>query len=295
MNMNDVTRFINLAGQKIYKNRSNIAFVSGTLMTMVGTGLFVKKSFKFSKRVDEHKVLMDEIKAKEAESGENLKKEKHDICKETIKEGVKCYAGAATLSAVGYGLQFYAHSEDRSDLGVMSVALNASVAAYEGIKEKIIAKDGVEKWNEYAYEDSLEKTVEIDKETGEVLREDTIQKAPFRDMFAEFFDSSNPHYKEFQGANKSFIIFVEDWANGELERKGFLKYHDVLVELGMKDLSYLREETSKAGWVYDPSKVRQVSFGLEYGIDTAMNRFLDEEEYTALLRFNCVPNIYHYI
>lgn len=299
MNANGLTRFVGLTKASLYKNRGTIAYISGTIMTMVGTGLFVKQTIKFSKRLEEHKKEMEEleqrIKEDDVQVEESvLKKEKKDICKKTMKEAVKVYAVPTAVSGLGYGLSIAGVGSIHSDLTKVSVALNGLTAAYEGIKAKVIEKEGIEKWNEYAYDDAYETVAEVDEETGEV-KESKVKTGNYNDMFAEFFEESNLHFSEHKGANKDFITLVEQWANDTLERRGILMYHEVLKELGMTDPKlYLREETCKAGWRYDKSKVHQVDFGLRLD-DPATKRFWDEDENVVLLRFNPVPNVYDYI
>lgn len=298
MNANSLTRFVGLTKATLYKNRGTIAYVGGTILTMVGTGLFVKQTLKFSKRLDEHKKEMEEldqrIKDDDVQVEESvLKKEKRDICKKTVKEAMKVYAVPTAVSGLGYGLSIAGVGSIHSDLTKVSVALNGLTAAYEGIKAKVIEKEGVEKWNEYAYDDAFTTVTEVDEEG--VVTESKAQTGEFNDMFAEFFEESNVYFSERKGANKDYIIMTEQWANDTLERRGVLMYHEVLRELGMTDPKlYLREETCKAGWRYDKSNTHQIDFGLRID-DPATKRFWDEDENVVLLRFNPVPNVYDYI
>lgn len=290
----------NLLKLKAYKHRGDIAFIGGTGLTMVGTGLFVRATFKNQPVLQKHKDdmarLNDEYEAGMYEEGA-YKKEKSKICRETVKGTVKNYILPAAVSAVGYGAQGYAVCSYKSDMAGLSVALSGSVAALEAVRQKIVEKEGEDAAAEYF--DGVHVEEIRDPETNEVIDKKVIiydKINPSRFSFK--FDEQNPNYSPYKFANLNFITSVFNAVDMNLPARRAIPLSEVLNCLGYDALKEIKENKlhPACGFVYKnlDGTIRKASFGLEEK-DTFTQRFVNGDSDEVLLRFNCVDNIYDYI
>lgn len=286
MDKNKIARFATKVGLKLYKHRSDIAFFGGMGLTALGTGLFVKSTFKQAEINKQH------MEAKELiEDEEELK---HNN-RETLKATVKNYALPVVVSVAGYGLEIYGHQSVKSDLAVASTALNGMTAAYEAIKARVIANEGEDKWAEYANGVQVYDEINVEDPNGPAKT-----KVEFGENYAPhnyLFYEPNRNWVPNKGCNKAFLLGKIDELEFKLKQKGVLFEHEALESLGYELRTELKNGiiSPTAGWVYDPNKVgHQISFGFDFG-DEATKRFMDELEPSVMIRFNCVDDIYNYL
>lgn len=283
-----IERNARLIARKIYQNRSDITFFGGMALTMFGTAMFVKATNDIQPALQSHRDAMnvlDNDEKEESRPKDIIKKDRKDITKGTVKTVVKTYAVPFTVSAVGYGLELYSHKELKSDLATASLALNSVTAAYEALKAKMYPDD---------LADFQGVHIETDEDGNKSVSFDVdhIEKQPFEMLF----DASNPNYKESRGANKAYLMQMQQSENYKIEF-GSIPWRyawQVMADLGEKPelVAAVAKKYPKAGWVY--GKTEGIDFGL-YSQDWATVRFMDEIEYNVLLRFNCVMNIDDYI
>lgn len=294
MDKNKIMRFATKIGLKLYKHRSDIAFFGGMGLTALGTGLFVKSTFKqveINKRHNDIKDFTESYEdADEELKEETLKRNNRD----TLKETVKNYALPVVVSVAGYGLEIYGHQSVKSDLAVASTALNGMTAAYEAIKARVIATEGEDKWAEYA--NGVQVYDEVNVEDPNVVN----KKVNFTENYAPhsyLFYEPNRNWVPNKGCNKAFLLGKMDELEFKLKQKGVLFEHEALESLGYELRTELKNGiiSPTAGWVYDPHKDgHQISFGFDFG-DEATKRFMDELEPSVMIRFNCVDDIYNYL
>lgn len=285
MDKNKIMRFATKVGLKLYKHRSDIAFFGGMGLTALGTGLFVKSTFKQAEINKQHMEVKEQI-----EDEEELKQNN----RETLKATVKNYALPVAVSVAGYGLEIYGHQSVKSDLAIASTALNGMTAAYEAIKARVIATEGEDKWAEYA--NGIQVYDEINVEDPNVVE----KKVSFTENYAPhsyLFYEPNRNWVPNKGCNKAFLLGKIDELEFKLKQKGVLFEHEALESLGYELRTELKNGiiSPTAGWVYDPNKDgHQISFGFDFG-DEATKRFMDELEPSVMIRFNCVDDIYNYL
>lgn len=295
MDMTKITIFVTKVGLKLYKHRADIAFFGGMGLTAVGTGLFVKSTFKqveINKRHNDIKDFTESFEnADEELKEETLKRNNRD----TLKETVKNYALPVAVTVAGYGFEIYGHQSVKSDLAIASTALNGMTAAYEAIKARVIAAEGEDKWAEYA------NGVQIyDEFNPEDPNASNDKKVRFTENYVPhnyLFYEPNPNWSPNKGCNKAFLLSKINELEYKLKHKGVLFEHEALETLGYELKTELKNGiiSPTAGWVYDPDKSGpQISFGFDFD-DEATRRFVDELEPSVMLRFNCVDDIYNYI
>ena len=140
----------------------------------------------------------------------------------------------------------------------------------------------------------------VDEKTGEIKKKKENVKEigdnpSFTSPYARFFDESSPYWRKDPEANLMFLRGVQDDMNEKLKKKGHLYLNDVYQALGLQESRY----KCKAGWIYDKNSDGDdyVDFGIydQEGNelrDEAKRRFVNGLEWSVLLDFNCVPDIY---
>lgn len=286
-------------GLKLWKHRSDIAFVVGTAGTITGTVLFVKASKKNAPAVEKYKNKKAEIESrKDTEDEEIVKKETKDNTLMIIKESVKNYALPTVVSVTGYALQTFAHVEMRSDLTKANTALAASVAAMEAIKDRIVKAEGEDKWREYAYGQSVSSVVETD-ENGNFVEHKEVNLGSGNVDFSVEYDESAATYDEYKNANKDTLMLLENaWQDKLNVSKEIVWLRNVWNSI-FGDTEKFPKEWANAGWIPDCNDPAHdhISFGIrpEAGKeqDEATKLFWKGEVPNVRLVFNCYYDIYN--
>ena len=278
---------LNLLSKTIYHNRSNIAFGAGMVLNLAGIGLFVRATHKNEEVIADHKIKM-------AITPEEDKESRRKICKHTVVETTKNYAGAVLTTLASYACFGYSKATDLSELGKANAAASAAVIAYEALKEKIIAEDGSEKWERLS---GITTEEVVDEETGEVTTETRFDKEGLP-LYSILFDEVNQNYQKYPGANRRFLVSQMKNVQYDLGNKKIILLTDVLknyLGYSMAPDDYFSAKYMKsianAGWFIgdatDPTTV--VNF---FGQGPATERFMNDAEPSVLLEFNCYHNVY---
>ena len=295
MDKNEIKRAITKIGLKLYKHRADIAFFGGMGSTAVGTGLFVKSTFKQAEINRDHENRKFIVEADDSYSEEEKTVELNENNRNTLKKSIKNYALPAAVTVAGYGLEIYGHQSVKSDLVIASTALNGMTAAYEAIKARIIASEGEDKWAEYA--NGVQVYDEFNPEDPNSPMGEKIRFTENYEPHSYLFYEPNPNWNPNKGCNKAFLLGKLNELEYKLKHKGVLFEHEALEALGYELKTELKNGiiSPTAGWVYDPDKSGpQISFGFDYD-DEATKRFMSEDEPSVMIRFNCVDDIYNYI
>lgn len=280
----------NILCKKLYDNRANIAFYTGTALTMAGTGLFIHATRKNEPVITEHKFQMAITPADDKET-------KRKICQNTVKETAKNYALPVAVSGTGYALQIYSNTTQNKELGILNTALTATTLAYESLKEKIIQEHGVDEWERL---NGVKVETVIDAETGneETSVEFDRENLP---IYSVLFDEANVNFEKYPGANRRFLTGKMKQAQRDLEINRVVMLTDILKNYLHYSLvpgeyfsaEYL-ESISKAGWFYADADepTNTINF---FGRGEATDRFMADKENSVLLEFNCCHNVYEAI
>lgn len=295
MDKNEIKRAITKIGLKLYKHRADIAFFGGMGLTAVGTGLFVKSTFKQAEINRDHENRKFIVEADDSYSEEEKTNELNENNRNTLKKSIKNYALPVAVTAAGYGLEIYGHQSVKSDLAIASTALNGLTAAYEAIKARVIAAEGEDKWAEYA--NGVQVYDEFNPEDPNSPMGEKIRFTENYEPHSYLFYEPNPNWNPNKGCNKAFLLGKLNELEHKLVENGVLFEHEALCSLGYDLPMELKNGivSPTAGWVYDPKAIGpQISFGFDYD-DEATKRFMSEDEPSVMIRFNCVDDIYNYI
>ena len=281
----------------VYKNRAAIETVAGMVLIAGGTAIVISKARQATDVYYDVQAMMDDIHDMDEENGWESKKERNTAVRETVWYATKGYLKCYTLG-VGMeiaGLALVAISDvTMSKYAAAGWSLASSYAATIGnIKERVVADQGEDKWNEYYY--GPQKTdVEI-KEDGTIVQTTTPVENPNKKAnlppFTIMFDSSNPNHSGEPIRDRDYLERHEIWLDQKLGAKGWLTYNDICDDIGAEfDKSVVG---SVAGIpAFDENGNRNhFSFGLG-SMDTATQRFRDGVESNVILRPNVVPNVF---
>lgn len=301
------TTFINNMLFKIKKHSPEILMGTGIVGTVVSTVLACKATPKATKIIEEHNSNLAAIKTcKETVDIEYDKKtEQKDTLityVNTSKSLIKLYAPSILLFGASVASILGGHKIISGRYASMSAAYVALDSSYKGYRKKVAEKLGeaVEKELRYDVKQNKKDVEIVDEKTGEIKKKKENVKEigdnpSFTSPYARFFDESSPYWRKDPEANLMFLRGVQDDMNEKLKKKGHLYLNDVYQALGLQESRY----KCKAGWIYDKNSDGDdyVDFGIydQEGNelrDEAKRRFVNGLEWSVLLDFNCVPDIY---
>ena len=299
--------FLSKIGFQIKKHSPEILMGTGIVGTVVSTVLACKATPKAVKVIDRHNEIMTGMKAvkEDPELGYDKKAKTKDIIRvyaNTTKDLAKIYAPSVILFGASVASILGGHHIINKRYASMTAAYVALDASYKGYRKKVADKLGEAAEKELRYDvQTNKKDVEVvDTETGELKKKKENVKEvgdnpSFTSPYARFFDESSPYWRKDPEANLMFLRGVQDNLNEKLKRKGHLYLNDVYQALGLQE----SKVKCKAGWIYD--KNSDGDDYIDFGIydqngdklkDEAKRRFVNGLEWSILLDFNCVPDIY---
>lgn len=313
-NIKDIGWGLKRLGLKAWNHRADIAFVTGTVGTGVGTYLFVKASKKNAPVIEEYKAKKKEIAENENYTDEEKRHETRENTLMVAKKSAKNYALPVVVSGASYGLQIYSHIKKTSDLAVKNAALTASVAAYEALMAKIIESEGEDRWRELAYGENRMDVGDINEDGSVTMNTVTDLGTRGIDFSFPFDDSVDAtgkplctEWQEAKGANKARLCILESTWDDKLQRSGkkgiiFLR---PVFESVFGSLKAFPAEWANAGWpaMNPDGTINHISFGFRptdgRPIETfpqSTQDFWNEKSNNVRIVFEgVVPNVYDVI
>ncbi len=281
-------------GAVLYRNRAAIETVTGLTCIAVGDGLIISKAKEAADISYEVEAMMADIHERDANHDWENKKERSKEMRRVLKFATKGYFKAYGL---GIGLQLAGGTlvavsdiTQAKEITKVSTLLATTSATLSAVKERVIADQGEEKWQEYLLGPQFT--------TVDVMPDGTIIQTtePIDNPGAEaglpphcfFFDESNYNWEKDARANKDFLEDHERWLNQRLWAEGFLFENDIRRDIGAPIV--------KSGWTSgifaeDKNGNRNyISFGLN-AKNPAAQRFREGVEPTILIQLNVEDNI----
>ena len=279
-----------------YRNRAKIETVAGIGFVALGTGLIISKAKQAADVSYEIEARYDDIHKKDATDGWVDKKERSKDVRDVLKYAVvgytKAYWPGIGCELVGLTLIAISDITQTKELQATSALLAATSATLSAVKERVIADQGEEKWQEYLLGPQYT--------TVDVLPDGTVVQTtePLDNPNAGaglpphcfFFDECNcPNtWEKDPLMNRDFLENHLHWINERLWVEGFLFENDIRRDLGAPIV--------KSGWTSgifaeDKNGNRNyISFGLD-AKNPAAQRFRDGIEPSILIQLNVEDNI----
>lgn len=281
---------------KGYDNRALIETVAGMICVAMGTGLIISKAKHAADIAYEIENNLDEIHKKDATNAWVDKKERSVAVRGNIKyaacEYTKTYALGIAFVIGGEVLQGFGYATKSQQL-TTATALAASYAAtLNAVKERVIADQGEEKWQEYLLGPQFT-TVDVMPD-GTIIQ--TTEPVPDHNgdiglpPHCFFFDECNcmNTWENDPYKNRDFLESHQRWLNERLWVEGFLFENDIRRDLGAPLV--------KSGWtsgILAEDKDGNRNW-LDLGLgakNSAAQAFRDGIEPSILIQMNIEDNI----
>lgn len=243
---------------------------------------------KVDKILDDHKDHLSDIKKAKENKTIDEKTASREVAKcygHTAWKMFRAFAPSVTLAVVGctsigwgYSVEHSRLIDTREKLATTSAVLASTFSDFRGYRERTRARFGPEVDNELMYDihkEEVEETV-VDKKGNEkvVKKKETVMGpvgTPGFDIYAQWFNKDTSHaWNNNYELNKVYLMEIEDIVNDMLTVRGHLTVNDIYAEIGLKDEfdQPLRTKAGQVmGWINDPSKIRQIDFGMHEPIN----------------------------
>ena len=308
--MAKMTRAASKYGYKLKKASPTIMIVGAAIGGVTATVFACKATLKAQDILQEHEASVQTIHdtRDKIESGELVLKEsesytetdyKKDITTAYVQTGLKLakiYAPAVTLGVVSIGCMFGSHHIMTKRNASLTAAYIALDKAFEEYKGRVTDRFGDRVQQEL--EQNI-KAVEVEtKKTDENGVEETIKEykdiaLDASDPYSLLFDESVSTWEKDSMLNQVTLNQALAAANRRLRTNGHLFLNeaiDIIDYYGHG--SHHTPIGQVVGWIYDPNdktKHNNVDFGVTNYIpgNDALNSFVDGDERSVMLHFNC--------
>lgn len=298
--LESASRLANKFAFKAKKHSPEILIAVGAVSIVTGTVQACKATLKMQDVLETTSDNLEKIhgledgtlKVKEGETytEEDARKDKTTVYIQTAVKAVKLYGPSIVLIGGGLGCMIGSHIIMRRRYGAAVAAYSAVTTAFNEYKARVKERFGEQ--TQYELEHGVKaEEVETTDENGNKKKETVyVTEKMIKHPYSVIFDESNPNWERDSGYNLIFIKNAEDAANRKLRRKGYLFLNDVYDMLGISN-TYIGQF---AGWVWDPADPSidsRVDFGLYDDYNPQKVAFLQGDEYSVVLDFNCDGNI----
>ena len=298
--LESASRLANKFAFKAKKHSPEILIAVGAVSIVTGTVQACKATLKMQNVLETTSDNLEKIhgledgtlKVKEGETytEEDARKDKTTVYIQTAVKAVKLYGPSIVLIGGGLGCMIGSHIIMRRRYGAAVAAYSAVTTAFNEYKARVKERFGEQTQHELEHGVKAEE-VETTDENGNKKKETVyVTDKMIKHPYSVIFDESNPNWERDSGYNLIFIKNVEDAANRKLRKKGYLFLNDVYDMLGISN-TYIGQF---AGWVWDPADPSidsRVDFGLYDDYNPQKVAFLQGDEYSVVLDFNCDGNI----
>lgn len=290
----NIKRSIRVLGAKMYKNRATIEAIVGGGLIVAGTVVTISKAREAVEVANELESRNEHIRKMDATDGWEDKKERTQEVRSMVGYGIKGYVKTywlgLGLQAVGLTLEAVSQITKSNEISALSALAATYATTLSAVKERVIADQGEEKWQEYLLGPQFT-TVDVMPD-GTIIQTTEPVDNPNRSAnlppHCFFFDESNPNWEKDPIMNRDFLENHERWLNDKLWNAGFLFENDIRRDLGIPIV--------KSGWtsgILAEDKDGNRNY-LKLGLDAknpAAQSFRDGVEPTILLQPNVEDNI----
>lgn len=298
--LESASRLANKFAFKAKKHSPEILIAVGAVSIVTGTIQACKATLKMQDVLETtsdnlekiHGLEDGSLKVKEGETytEEDARKDKTTVYIQTAVKAIKLYGPSIVLIGGGLGCMIGSHIIMCRRYGAAVAAYSAVTTAFNEYKDRVKERFGEQ--TQYELEHGVKaEEVETTDENGNKKKETAyVTEKMIKHPYSVIFDESNPNWERDSGYNLIFIKNVEDAANRKLRKKGYLFLNDVYDMLGISN-TYIGQF---AGWVWDPADPSidsRVDFGLYDDYNPQKVAFLQGDEYSVVLDFNCDGNI----
>lgn len=307
--MNKMTRSLNKVGFKIKKHSPEILVVVGVVGTVASVVMACKATLKVNDIVDEAKDMIDDIHESveqecrtsdgEVYTQEVANKDLTVVYAQTGLKLVKLYGPAVLLGVTSVGCMLASNNILRKRNVALAAAFTAVDTSFKEYRGRLIERFGEELDRELRFNikaKEVEETV-IDEDGNETVVTKTVKVADpnlTHDIYSIVWCEGNTGWTRSAELNKVFLLQQQNYLNDKLKRKGWVSLNEVYSALGANTTSY----GQLAGWIYtEDSSIGDnfIDFGI-FNLDSERKcAFVNGDERSIILDFNCIGDAYKYV
>ena len=301
------SRSLHKVGFKIKKHSPEILAVVGVVGIVASTVMACKATTKVSTIVDETKETIDTIhEALENEkctpegeiyTQEDATKDLAIVYTQAGWKFVKLYGPSVALGIASIACMVGSNQILRKRNVALAAAFATVDKSFKEYRGRLIDRFGNDLDRELRFNikaKEIEETV-VDENGNETVVTKTIQVVDPNaySMYSVVFCEGSMGWTKNPELNKAFLIQQQNYANDKLRMQGKLSLNEVYDMLGVPRTSY----GQLAGWVWtddDTLGNNYVDFGIFDVNNPKACDFVNGEERSIILDFNCIGDAYKY-
>ena len=291
------TRAFHRAGFQLKKHSPEILVVTGVVGTVVGAVMACKATTKVSAIIDKTKEDVDAIhecsnnpEFAEEYTKEDAQKDLTIVYAQTGLQLAKLYAPAVVVGTVSIASILAGHNILHKRNLALAAAYTAVDTGFKQYRGRVVERFGEQLDRELKYNikaKEIEETI-VDEKGKEKTVTKTVEVADpvaAGSMYTFCFDEYCSGWVRDAERNKFFLLRQQDYANEQLQAKGYLFLNDVLDMIGIPRCRM----GQTVGWIYDkdaPIGDNRIDFGIFNIHSEASRQFVNGLEKSIWLDFN---------
>lgn len=288
-----------------FKKASPTIMIAAAAITGIGAAIMAcKATLKAESVVKDHQnavATIHDAKDGKIESDEEYTEEmmQKDLTRAYVQTGValvKIYAPALTLGAVSLSCMVGSHcimSKRNASLTAAYIALDKAFTEYKGRVTERFGDRVQHELEQNIRAVEVESRKKNEDGTEETIKEYTDVAMNAADPYSLLFDESISTWEKDPMLNQVILNQALANANRKLRANGHLFLNEVIDMIDTYGKgSHHTPVGQVVGWIYDPNdeaKHNCVDFGIShYAMDNdALNNFIDGDERSVMIHFNC--------
>lgn len=284
-------------GLQISKRSPELCLGTGIVFGVGATVMACRATLKIEDILNDHNETIEKIgyalehpeACKETYSVEDAQRDKFFLYIRTGANLVKVYAPAIILGSLSIGFLIGGHKIMVRRNAAMMAAYAALQKSFDAYRVRIRDEFGDDKELDI-YNGVHTKIEEIVNDKGKVVKKKDVSMDEDLSPYRRCFDESNPHWTRNAEQNKFFLAMAQSYMNDKLRINGHVFLNEVLDYLGFPRTS----AGAVCGWVRGYGD-DFISFGMWDGMTPGSREFINCQERSVWLNFNCHGVIYDLI
>jgi hypothetical protein len=302
-------RSLHKVGFKIKKHSPEILVVAGVVGIVASTVMACKATTKVSSIVDEAKETIDVIhdaldNHKHTAEGEEYTQEDANkdlaiVYAQTGLKFVKLYGPAVVVGVASVACMIGSNRILRKRNVALAAAFATVDKSYKEYRGRLIDRFGKELDRELRFGTKAEEVHEVvvDEQGNETVVTKVVEAVDpnmTHDIYSIVWCEGSAGWTRNAEYNKVFLIQQQNAANDKLRLNGILTLNEVYDMLGAPRTKY----GQLAGWIYTEDESagdNYVDFGLFDPNKPGARDFINMNEKSVILDFNCIGNLLDYM
>lgn len=284
-------------GLQISKRSPELCLGTGIVLGIGATVMACKATLKIEDILDSHNETVEKIEyalahpeaCKAEYSVEDAQRDKFLNYIRTAGNFAKIYAPAIILGSLSIGFLIGGHKIMARRNAAMMAAYAALQKSFDAYRMRIRDEFGEEKENDI-FNGVHTRIEEVVNDKGKVVKKKDVTQDDDLSPYRRCFDESNPHWTRNAEQNKFFLAMAQSYMNDRLRINGHVFLNEVLDYLGFPRTS----AGAVCGWIRGYGD-DFISFGMWDGMTPGSREFINCQERSVWLNFNCHGVIYDLI